>query len=436
VTAALALILGSAALVATIGADSRWLAALGRVIVRRDAIPHGIPFAAAPTDHWPNVLVLAELTLDGVERLLGDRGLMVAQLIAVGGAIAVMARDAQSQGASSLGTAWALSLAALGALPSLAIARVQLFSLVLFPTLVALLRAEARRPSRRIWLVVPLLALWSNLHGAALLGLAVTLVYLALVRWRQTPRTAVFVGLAAPVALSLTPAGIRTVAYYHGVLTNQAAARGQGLWGPLSLAAPLDVLLIIAAVALTLLVLRSRPPLWERVVLVLLAALTVHASRSGVWLLFFLVPHAATAFRRGDTEGRLVPILAVVGAAALIFGVIRGPLSSGGSRALLDRAIVLAGGTPVLAEDALAEQVAMSGGRIWAGDPIDAFSTTDQTKYLDWLQGRGAGRRAVGADVRVVLVTPHSAAARLTGHIPGLVAIESDRAAELFVRKR
>jgi hypothetical protein len=42
----------------------------------------------------------------------------------------------------------------------------------------------------------------------------------------------------------------------------------------------------------------------------------------------------------------------------------------------------------------------------------------------------------VGADVRVVLVTPHSAAARLTGHIPGLVAIESDRAAELFVRKR
>ena len=51
--------------------------------------------------------------------------------------------------------------------------RGQLFSLPLFAVCVLLLRAETREPSRRIWLLVPLLALWGNLHGAVLTGAAV-----------------------------------------------------------------------------------------------------------------------------------------------------------------------------------------------------------------------------------------------------------------------
>src|SRR5947209_15757104 len=81
---AVALLLGAAALVCVIGADARWLAALGNVIVARHAIPHGIPFAAAPTTHWANTLVLAELAFRSLEAGLGDRGLMLAQLMAVG----------------------------------------------------------------------------------------------------------------------------------------------------------------------------------------------------------------------------------------------------------------------------------------------------------------------------------------------------------------
>src|SRR5205823_11784251 len=129
----------------------------------------------------------------------------------------------------------------------------------------ALLRSDARNPSRRILLVVPLLALWSNLHGAALVGYGITLIYLAVVRLRADALLAIAVAAAASLALCLTPAGIHTIAYYHGVLGNEAAHRGEGLWGPLSLSAPLDVLMIVAAAALALHLRRSRPALWELV---------------------------------------------------------------------------------------------------------------------------------------------------------------------------
>ena len=54
----IALITGLMAILATVGADARWLAALGRIIVAQRSIPDGIPFAAAPTSHWSNTLVL------------------------------------------------------------------------------------------------------------------------------------------------------------------------------------------------------------------------------------------------------------------------------------------------------------------------------------------------------------------------------------------
>ena len=185
--ATVATVLGVCALVSSVGADARWLAALGQTIVQRGAVPRGVPFAAAPTGHWANPIVLTEMVFYAFERGLGDRGLMVAQLVAVGVAMGLLARDARAGGAATAASAWTLLLAALSVLPSLAVARVQLFSLMLFPALVALLRAEWRRPSRRIWFVVALLALWSNLHGAALIGLGVTLAYLLASRARREP---------------------------------------------------------------------------------------------------------------------------------------------------------------------------------------------------------------------------------------------------------
>jgi hypothetical protein len=434
--ATVAAIIAASALLARVGADARWLAALGHAIARRHGVPTGVPFAAAPTSHWRDVIVLAELIFDGLERAFGDRGLMLAQLLAVGLAFAVLARDALAGGADARGTSRALLLVALGALPALTIVRVQLFSLALFPVAVALLRSEARRPSARIWLVVPLLALWANLHGTVLLGLAVVLAYLLCSRARRDPILAAGVAVASTLALCLTPALTGTVAYYHGLLTNVAAQTGQGMWGMLSFTSPLDLLLIAAAVALAVSVARARPLLWEWAVLVALGALTIQASRNGVWLLFFLAGPAARAITPTRTRWpALVGPAMLASIAVIAFAIARGPAPGGAGQALLARAITLAHGSPVLADDLLAEQLVLDGGRIWVGDPIDAFSRRDQTIYLDWLDGRAAGRRALSAEIRVVLVSRGSPAQALMAATPGFTAAGGDARARIYERE-
>jgi hypothetical protein len=433
-TATVALIVALAALLAKIGADAQWLAALGHVVATRHSIPAGVPFAAAPTAHWPNVLVLAELVFNGLERTFGDRGLMLAQLAAVGGAMTILSRDARAGGAGPAGVSVALLVAAIGALPSLVIARLQMFSLVLFPIVVMLLRAEARHPSWRIWLVVPLLALWSNLHGAALLGLAVVLAYLLLVRLRQQPLTAVCAGLASLLALCLTPALAGTVSYYHGLLTNVAAQRGEGMWGPLSLHAPLDLVLIAAGLALTVRAWRARPQLWEWAVAAALLLATIEASRNGLWLLFFLAPPAARAMKPTRGWLGLVPVVAVASFAVIVLATVRGPTAQGAGKALVAEAIGLAHGSPVLAADGIDEQVALGGGRIWVGNPIDAFSRRDQASYLDFLRGSAQGRLALGAHVRVVLVARGGRAQALMNTTPAFALVGEDKWGAIYER--
>lgn len=429
---AVALITGVVGHFVTIGADARWLAALGHVIVARGAIPRGIPFAAAPTGHWANTLVLAELIFNA----LGARGLLFAEIVAVAAAMSLLARDARAGGAPAQRIGPVLALVAVGAFTSLAIARVQLFSLVLFPLLVLLLRVEHRRPSNRIWLALPLLALWSNLHGAALSGLLVLWGYLLLsrVRARDERIRSVVVGALAPVALCLTPAGVRSVDYYHGLLTNVAAQRGAGQWAPLGLSA-VDLLLIGVGLLLAVRAVRARPPLWELAVALVLAALTVKAARDGVWLLMFLAPVAAWGPRpRRDWRG-LLPLGALLAAALLVLDVVQAPDAGGAPPSAVARAIRFAHGTPILADAIGAEQVADAGGRIWAGNPIDAFSHTVQSEYVDWVDGQAGGRAALAIpSVHVVLVTAGSAAAALTERDPRFRLVRRDGDADLFTR--
>ena len=430
----IALIVALAALLGRVGSDAQWLAALGHVIADRHAIPAGVPFAAAPTSHWPNVLVLAELIFNGLEHALGDRGLMLAQLLAVAAALGILARDARRGGAEPVGTGAALLLAALGALPSLAIVRVQLFSLVMFPALIALLRSQTRSPSGRIWWVVPLLAVWSNLHGAALLGLGLVLAYLVLEHGRREPLVAVALAAASMLALCLTPALGRTVSYYAGVVTNLAAQRGAGMWGPLSLSSPLDLMMLAVALLLGLRMWRARASLWESAVALGLAALSVHASRNGVWLLFFLVAPAAKALAPERSLRALAPLAAAASVLVLVVSIARGPVPTGASTKLVAGAIAIAQGSPVLADGSIDEQVALAGGRIWAGNPIDAFSRPVQAAYLDWLAGEASGRQALAASVRVVLVSRGAPTATLMARMPGFTVTGEDGSAVLYER--
>jgi hypothetical protein len=422
-----------AGLFSVVGADSRWLGALGAAIVRVGHIPKGVPFAAAPTAHWPNVPALAELVFHGL-LAAGPRGLLGAQLAAVAIAFAAVALDARRLGAGDGPAAAAILVATVAALPAFAVIRSQLFSLALFPVLVLLLRADAQRPSRRIWLTLPLLALWSNLHGAVLVGLGILGVYLALVRLRRAPLETLAIGAAACAACCLTPALWRTPQYYLGVVDNEAARRAQGLWAPLSVRSGWDLVLLAGGAVLLATALRARPSLWELVTLIALAAATVHAARVGVWLVLFAAPRAARGLGARNARPRLAAATLAVGAAAVVVSLANGPGSTVAGAPLLSRALAAAHGTPILAQDALAEQVALAGGRIWIGNPIDAFRRSDQSAYIDWIDGNPGGGAAL-AHVDVALVAAHGAAARRLVRDPEFVQVAADPHARLFVRR-
>lgn len=432
---AVAVVLALAALVGAVGADSRWLAALGHLILTHHSVPSGVPFASAANSHWPNVPVLAEIVFSWLVRAGGDRALMAVQLIAVALALGALIGDALTGGAKPAGVSRGLLVACLGSIPALAIARSQLFSLALFPLLCWLLRAEARAPSKRIWLVVPLIALWSNLHGAVLVGLCLLAAYLLLHRLRAQPVVAMAVGVASAAAVCATPALLGSVSYYHDLLSNQAAASGQGMWASLSLTSPLDLLFIGSAIVLAVQFIRGRPAGWERAAAVGLAVASVLAARSGIWLALFLVPAAARSFAVSRQWAALTGPAIALASGVLVFALVRGPVLRGAGAPLLSQAISAAHGSPVLAGGGIEEQVALAGGRIVVGDPIDAFPAATQTAYLDWLSGSRRALSRLDSDVHVVLVPRGTSAQRLMARVRSFAVAGGDRRVLLYERR-
>ncbi|KJK12048.1 hypothetical protein UB45_10225 [Terrabacter sp. 28] len=410
------------------GADTMWMVALGGRIAATGGLPTGVPFAAAETSEWPNVPVLGELVMHWIHSL-SAAGLALALLVLSTITLLTLAHHALQAGARSVGTALALAIVGVGMLPTFGVVRAQMLSLVPFAMLTVLLRAQSSSPNRFIWLVVPLIAVWGNLHGGVLVGVALTGCYVVFSRLRATPGTALLVGLATVAAVWMNPALLRTARYYVGVLSNEAARRGTELWARPDLGSVFDVLMVLAALALGLAaLLRGRLRVWELVATLGMAGATVTSARHGMWLLLFLLgpgalglsrlvgrdqstrstppaTHPAQAYertRRARTLGVLVRALtmglAVVAVASVLgrTAVLQGPVQT------VQAIKALAGRQVVLAPEPLAEDLAAAGVTIWVSNPIDAFRPEDQAAYLDVWLGRDRGRRAIEASDVVV----------------------------------
>jgi hypothetical protein len=402
-----------------IGADARWLAAVG-ALVARGTLPHSLPFATAPTSGWHDVPALAQLVFHWLEAAFGDRGLVLLQVVAIAGAFTILAVALRRQGATPGAVTLVGALVVVGSVESLGVVRSGLFSLVFFPALLWLLEEE----DGRFWLVVPLLALWSNLHGAVLIGCLVLWVHVFVARRRAIPAAAV-----ATVAICATPALWHTPAYYHAVSQNEAAQRGTELWAPLALNL-FDVLLVAAVLALLVLARRSMRA-WELVAAIVLAVGTIKAARFGEWLLLLLAFPAARGTRI-VTLTRVPAVVVPLFLVAVALALARAP-DDGGAQLAAQAAKAR---VPVLADTVLAERVELAGGLVWVADPIDAFRRRDQALYLDWLDGRASGRRAVD-HARLVLVDPISDAGKAAARDPRLVRIARDSRAVLYrVRTR
>ncbi|MGZ4337267.1 MAG: hypothetical protein ACXVRA_08120 [Gaiellaceae bacterium] len=418
----------------TIGADSRWLAALGDAVLESRRVPQGVPYAAAASSGWHNVPVLGELIFAGLERGLGDRGLILLQVVAVAIALAVVARGMPAEAGIFL------LLVPIAALDSFLVVRSQVFSLALFPLLVLLLRREAAEPSRRIWLLVPLVALWANLHGGVLIGLAVAACYLLFERLRHDKWTAVAVLIASAAAVFATPAGLATAAYYRHVFGNAWRASHQGLWATPSLRHPFDIAFFVCIPVLGFMALKARPRAWEYAAGAGLALSAVTAARNEVWLVLFLAPAAVRHLQHLPAPRlpmrRALALVALLMPATVLALAVGSPSSArvGAGPALQQQAVSAAHGTPILADPYDAEQLALGGAKIVIGNPIDAFTKHDQWLYLHWLQGSETAAYHLTSNAGAVLIGKDDPAQRLVARNPAFCRAAADQRDVLYVR--
>ena len=146
-------------------ADSGWHIRTGEVILQTHAVPHKDLFSSVkPNDDWYAWEWLTDVTWAALHNTFGLRGICWFAGILIAAMVALWLRFSLWMGASlfiSLGTV----LLASGAASVHFLARPHAFTLALLPLSVWMIEADRRRLSNRVFLLIPLVALWANLHG-------------------------------------------------------------------------------------------------------------------------------------------------------------------------------------------------------------------------------------------------------------------------------
>jgi hypothetical protein len=236
---------------------------------------------------WTDQQWLAHLFFFGVHALGGHALLAVAAAMVVVTAFSIAAAGARSLGAGPRAI-WVLFLPVLMAAPWAWSIRAQMLALPLYAGLVWLLASQARRPSNRVWLALPILVLWANLHGSATLGaLLVGLlgVYeIVRTRGRAWRRGALLVALPA-LAVLVTPYGpLETARYYRLMLVDPPFAGQLTEWRWAEPAGNTLFFYVLVAIAIPLVALgRRRLTSYDVAVLALTFLGGLTAIRGVVW---------------------------------------------------------------------------------------------------------------------------------------------------------
>jgi hypothetical protein len=133
---------------------------------------------------WINHENLSEVWLAGAYRTLGAHGMLGLKCLLGLGVVVLMLRSAARQGVSLIVAGCFLLLVSTTLTPFWAM-RPQLSSYVLLALMIVLLdrafqrwQDEGRVELRLLWLIIPLLAVWTNSHGAFVAGVCLFIAYL------------------------------------------------------------------------------------------------------------------------------------------------------------------------------------------------------------------------------------------------------------------
>jgi hypothetical protein len=315
-----------------IGADS-WLALVGGREVAHGGIPHADTLTAwAAGREWIDQQWLAQLVSYGLFVLGGFSLVLLAHALLTIGATALAVAAARKAGASARG----VSVIFAGCIFPLLLGtwqfRTETYAHLLFVLLAALLVLDSRRPSRRVWLAIPLLVVWANFHGSVVLGVALTMLWGAQLIASQTPHRSGFVrrpwsrGLplvvGAPLCLLASPYGVSALSYYSRVLLDSRFGALVVEWQPPHLSPLTAGFYVLAGVGVWLVAAeRSALTRFEKLAFWLTLVAAMLSIRNIVWfalLALIVLPQAASAALEKRSAAAERPALNAVLASILL----------------------------------------------------------------------------------------------------------------------
>ena len=214
----------------------------GQDVLRQGHLVWRDPYSYSAMGHlWLNHEWLSELLMGALYNSLGVFGLKMMKFACAALTIIFMTAAVSETGASPLLQSAILFAAAVTVAPQMQF-RPQAFTFAMLSALIYLLAREMYRGRAPLWIAIPMLAVWANLHGGFILGVATLAIYSAvcgvqdLVAGRGVARIFRFgaITILATLATLATPYGIGTWrAVLHALLnpyTRIVVADWQSLW--------------------------------------------------------------------------------------------------------------------------------------------------------------------------------------------------------------
>jgi len=263
----------------------------------RQVYQHGLPNRDTLTlwthgVRWIDEQWLAQLSFYALASLGGIQLLLIWGAVLVMATLLMCAIAARRLGGSPSMAAACLWIPVVVAI-WLVFLRAQIFALPLFVLLYWLLASDARRPSFRVLLALPILVVWANLHGSVALAAGLTVVAglfraIRLVRSREHARrewlVPVLLAACPPIALFASPYGFALASYYRLILSHPALPYYVIEWKPAWVSyTSVPFALVALGVAAVLAMRWRRISAFECVALAILLLGALLAIRNIVW---------------------------------------------------------------------------------------------------------------------------------------------------------
>jgi len=306
-----------------------WMALVsGRWIVQHGLPSHDTLTVWAHGHRWIDQQWLAQLALYGLWRLGGVKLALLVHAMLVTSGLVGAALTARTRGATARSVTWIAIPVLIAYYPVASVMRPQSFAFPLFAATLWLLLADTRRPSRRVFATLPLLVLWTNLHGSVLLGaMLVSLAGLvAMVKERRPNRRGLTLLLAPWACVFASPYALHLPAYYEKILVGGDFKQFVTEWAPTTLTAKTAAVYLLVLGGLWLLGRAGRhTPALDQLAFALTAVLAFEAVRNTAWIglvALAVLPPLVDRLRAPAVDPpRLNRILAVTILAAVVISV-------------------------------------------------------------------------------------------------------------------